>query len=479
MGISSLGVGSGLDVNSIVSQLVAIERQPIKTLQTKAVNFQAQLTLYGTIKSQMSTLADAAAALSTSSGWSVFTASSSNTAAVTVTASSSATPTTFGLDVTQLARAQTSAAQGVATGASLGVAGDAGTLSIQLGSWATGTFAAGAAAPVAVNISGTDSMSVIAGKINAAGAGVTATVINNGTQDQLVLRSNATGQASGFQITAAADPASPSGATWLDSLSLTTTANPVNGSAAGMGLSQSGLDSIVSLNGVTVQSATNTLTNIVPGVTLKLNQVTTATANITVEQDNAELQKKIQAFADAFSVLNKGLTDVTKYVPGGKSGALQADATTVGLQNVLSSVFGSSSTGSTYARLSEIGLERQTDGSLKVNMTKLNAAMKDMPNLEKLFTADNGSATTNGFGLKVGDFAKGLLAATGTISNKTTAIQGAIKRNQEDQDRIDARAARVEAQLRRQYSALDAQMAQMQGLSSYVAAQLAQWNKPR
>jgi flagellar hook-associated protein 2 len=478
MGISSPGVGSGLDVNSIVSQLVAIERQPLKTLQTKAINFQAQLSLYGTIKSQVSALADAAAALATTSGWSVFSATSSNTAAVTATASSTATATSFGLDVTQLARAQTSAAQAVATGASLGVAGDTGTLSIQLGSWATGAFAAGAGGPVAVTINGTDSMSTIAGKINAAGAGVTATVINNGTQDQLVLRSSTTGQAAGFQITAAADPASPSGTTWLDSLSLTTTANPANGSAAGMGLSQSGLDSIVKLNGVTVQSATNTLTNIVPGVTLQLNQLTTATANIAVAQDSAALQKTIQTFADAFTALNKTLADVTKYVPGGKSGALQADATTVGLQNVLASVFGSTSLGSTFSRLSEVGLERQTDGSLKLNVTKLTAAMQDMPNLQKLFTTDNGNPTTNGFGLKVRDFARGLIAATGTISTKATAIQGAISRNTKDQDRVNERADRMEVQLRRQYSALDAQMAQMQALSSYVNAQLAQWNKP-
>jgi flagellar hook-associated protein 2 len=125
-----------------------------------------------------------------------------------------------------------------------------------------------------------------------------------------------------------------------------------------------------------------------------------------------------------------------------------------------------------------VGLERQTDGSLKLNVTKLTAAMQDMPNLQKLFTTDNGNPTTNGFGLKVRDFARGLIAATGTISTKATAIQGAISRNTKDQDRVNERADRMEVQLRRQYSALDAQMAQMQALSSYVNAQLAQWNKP-
>lgn len=469
MAISSPGVGSGLDVNSIVSQLVAIEKQPLQPLQTKAANFQTQLSLYGVIKSQVSALGDAASALATTGGWAAYAATSSNSAAVTATASSAATSTSFGLDVTQLARAQTTASLNVAAGSTLGVAGDAGTLSIQLGDWQTGSFAAGANGPVAVSINGDDSLATIASKINAANAGVNATVVNSGTQQRLVFQSSSTGEAAGFQISAA-------GFAGLNSLSFTSLTNGT-GSTAGMELGQTGLDSMVKLNGVTIQSATNTLTNVVPGVTLQLNQQTTATANIAVAQDASVIQKNIQAFADAYSALNKTLADATRYVSGGKSGALQADSTTVGIQRVLSSVLGSSSVGSTFSRLSDVGLERQTDGSLKLNTAKLTTAMQNMPNLQNLFTTDNGNATTNGFGLKFRDFARGLVSATGTITTKSTAIQGSIKRNTQDQDRINERAARIEIQLRRQYSALDAQMAQMQGLSSYVTAQLAQWNK--
>jgi flagellar hook-associated protein 2 len=103
--------------------------------------------------------------------------------------------------------------------------------------------------------------------------------------------------------------------------------------------------------------------------------------------------------------------------------------------------------------------------------------MGDMANLQKLFTTDNSNTATNGFALKMRDFAKGLLAADGTVTNKTTALQGSITRNGVDQERVNFRASNVEKQLRKQYSALDAQMAQLSGLSSYVTAQLAQWNK--
>jgi flagellar hook-associated protein 2 len=367
-----------------------------------------------------------------------------------------------------LARAQTTASRNVATGTTLGVNGDTGTLTINLGSWQTGSFV-GSGSSVAVAINGDDTMAAIASKINAANTGVSATVLRSGTQERLVFRSNTTGEAAGFQIASA-------GFAGLDSLSFTSQANPT-GSTAGMESAQTGLNAAALLNGVAIDSATNTLTEVVPGLTLRLNQVTTAPVEITVEQDQEVIQKQIQAIADAYTALNKTLADATRYVPGGKSGVLQGDSTTVGLQNLMRSVLGSSSTGSTFTRLSEVGLESQADGSLKLNTTKLTAAMSNMTNLQNLFAVDNSNPATNGFGLKLRDFARGLVASDGTITNKSTAIQGTISRNSQEQDRVSDRAARVEVQLRRQYSALDAQMAKMSALGSYVTAQLAQWNK--
>lgn len=132
MAISSAGVGSGLDVKSIVSQLVAIEKKPLEQLQTKATNFQTQLSLYGTVKSQTSALGDAAAVLATSSGWTTQKATSSNTTAVSVTLGAAAVPVAMSLEVDQLARAQSSASAKIAAGAAVGATGD---LKIEFGSW--------------------------------------------------------------------------------------------------------------------------------------------------------------------------------------------------------------------------------------------------------------------------------------------------------------------------------------------------------
>jgi flagellar hook-associated protein 2 len=199
MTISSVGIGSGLPVTSIVSQLVAIEKLPLQQLQTTAAKFQTQLSLYGTVKSQISALGDAAALLAGASGWNAQKATSSNAAAVGVTVGTTAASAALTVSVQQLAQAQSITSAGIAAGTA---AGATGSLSIQLGSWAGAAFTAGATAAVAVTVGATDTVSTIASKINLANAGVTATVLSDGINERLVVRSASTGAAAGFSIAA-------------------------------------------------------------------------------------------------------------------------------------------------------------------------------------------------------------------------------------------------------------------------------------
>ena len=107
----------------------------------------------------------------------------------------------------------------------------------------------------------------------------------------------------------------------------------------------------------------------------------------------------------------------------------------------------------------------------------MNTALSNITELKKLFTTNNSDTATNGFGLKIRDFSRGLVAFDGRVTNRATGIQTSITKNTTEQDRVNERAERVEASLRRQYSALDSKMSQMSGLSSYVSSQIAQWNK--
>ncbi len=463
MAISAAGVGSGLDVKSIVTQLVAIERQPLQQLQTKAATIQTQLSLYGKVKSQVSALGDAAAVLAGASGWSAQKASSSNAAAVGVSAGSAAVASALSVSVQQLARAQSAASVGVAAGVAVGATG---TLNIEVGSWsnaAVPVFTPGTSVPISV-VAG-DTVSAIASKINSASAGVTATVLRDGANERLVIRSSTTGAAAGFRLNNPADAG-------LAAFGFT---NPSDGANF---VGQTALDAKVKVNGVDIVSATNKMADVIPGVTLQLNQVTTAPAEITIENDLDVVQKNIQSFVDAYNALNTTIADATKYVAATKTGGpLQGDATTLGLQSALRSMLGSTSVGSTFSHLSDVGIERQTDGSLKINATKLTGAQQDLTNLKNLFTTNNNDTLTNGFGLKVRDFARAMVAFDGQVTSKSAALQASITRNSKDQDRVNERASRVETQLYKQYSALDAQMAQLNGLNSFVTAQLAVWNK--
>ena len=478
--ISSAGIGSGLDVNSIVTKLVDLEKQPLKTLALKATSIQSQITAFGQIQSQFSALTDVATRISDPAAWGARVASSSNSGAATIAVTSAADATSFSLDVDQLALQQSVSSPQITTGTALG----AGTLTFRLGTW-TGSGASFApatgSADVNVSISATDTVAAIAAKINAANAGVVATAFNDGTKDRLVLRAKDTGAAAGFRVQSA-DAA-------LSSLVF----DPQNSPGAGMAGTgipvQYGQDAKARINGLAVTSASNTLTGNIPGVTISLQATTTtgygtpgevkAPLTMLIREDVTPAVKNVNDFVTAYNTLNKTLSDLTKYDSATKTaGLFQGDSSIVGLQNILRNMLGSVSTGGgTYQRLSDVGMERHLDGSLTINTAKLSVAANNGTALQKLFTSNNSNTLTNGFALKFRTLGKGVLASGGSVTNEASALQAALARNTAAQTKVNDRAAVVETRLRAQYSALDGQMGSLNALSAYVTQQVTLWNK--
>ena len=462
--ISSPGIGSGLDVKSIVSQLVALEKAPLKQLESQATSFKTRLSVYGTIKSQVSALGDAAAKLSTSAGWNAVTSTSTNPSAVSVTAAAGAAATGLTLEVQQLARAQSTASTAVATGSAFG----AGTMTISLGTWAGGAFTAGTGTPVNITINpGQDTLTAIAARINEAGAGVSASVLCDALGERLLMRSSTTGEANGFRIEVAEN-----GGAGLSRLAY-------DGSGAGMTQTQAAQNALATINGVAVVSATNRMTDTLPGLTVQLSQVTTAPVEIDVSIDPEGARKNVQAFVDAYNTLTKTLADATKFDPTSKAaGALQGDSTAVGLQNALRSMMRSVSASSPFSRLADVGIEAKSGGELTINTTKFDAALTtNYEGLRQLFTVANESPTAQGFGLKIRTFAQGLIDSDGVVSARSEAIQNALTRNGKEQDKVNDRAARAEVRLLEQYNAMDANVARLSGLNAFVTQQVALWNK--
>ncbi len=476
--ISSVGIGSGLDVNNIVTQLVALEKQPLKSLAIKATNVQSQISAFGDIQSQFAALTDVATRIADASAWAARNASSSNTSSATITATSSASAATLSLDVDQLAQQQSVSSAGVTPAAMPG----AGTLTLQLGTWSTGgaAFTPGSAVAVAVTVLATDTLAMIASKINAASTGVVASVFNDGTKDHLTLRSQNTGAAAGFRV--------QSGDAALAGLVF----DPENSAGAGMagvGLPvQYAQDAKARINGLAVTSASNTLSGNLTGVTISLLATTTTNYGLLTEtkspltlritEDVTPAVKNVNDFVTAYNALNKTLAELTKYDAATKTaGLFQGDSSVVGLQSVLRSMVGSSSLGATSQTLSDVGLQRQLDGSLAINTAKLSTAANNGTSLQQLFTNNNSNPLTNGFALKFKTLGQGVAASGGSVTNKATALQKALASNTAAQTKVNERATFVEARLRKQYSALDAQMAQLTALNSYVAQQVTLWNK--
>lgn len=465
--ISSAGIGSGLNVESIVSQLVSLEKKPLETLQTLATSMQTKLSLYGTIKSQISALGDAAAALGRTSSWSAVTGTSSNAAAVGVTTGSGAAAGNLTVSVQQLAKAQATASAAITSGSAVGE----GSLSIDLGRWSGGSFTPSGSATT-ITVGATDTLAQVAAKINNAKGGVTATVLKDASGERLLLRSSATGEAQGFRVQVTDADGNDGDASGLSRLAYD------SGLSNGTTLTQAAQNANATINGVAVTSASNDLNDSLAGVQLKLQQVTTSPVEIAISQDTEALRKNLQTFVDAYNAINNTLSNATKYDDTSKkAGALQGDATAVGLLNSLRGVMRSTLPSGTYQRLNDIGLEMKAGGTLAVNTTRLNEALNNPDALKALFTTDTGDNTTNGLGLRIKAFTNGLLDISGTVANKQTSIKSMLERNSDEQDRVSDRISRTETRLRSMYTALDTQMAQLSSLSAYVSQQVTTWNK--
>ncbi|RFO95030.1 hypothetical protein DIC66_20425 [Rhodoferax lacus] len=483
--ISSAGIGSGLQVESIITQLVALEKNPLKTLTAKATLVQNQISAIGTIHSEFSALADAAKAMMSPTAWSARTASSSNTAAATVTATATANATSISLDVDSLAKPQSVTSPTLPAGGLVG----AGTLVLRTGSWAAGVFTpGGASSDITITAEATDTVASLAAKINSANSGVVATAFNDGTSDRLLLQSKVTGTSSGFrlQVTTDADSVATDNA-GLSRLSFDPAAGAFGMATAGLPV-QYGSNANARINGMAVTSQTNTLTNNIPGVTIVLSATTTtnyglvnealAPVTVAVREDVTPAVKSVQAFVTAYNTLAASLADGTKYDSATKTAAIfQGDSTVVGMQNVLRNMLGSISAGSAYQRLADVGIQRQLDGSLTLDTTKLSTAANNGTELQKLFTANNSNPLTDGFAKKFYALATGVLATGGLVTNKANALQKVLNNNGTEQTRVNDRAAAVEARLRKQYTALDTQMAGLNALNAYVAQQVTTWNK--
>lgn len=472
--LSSTGLGSGLDVESIVAATMAVQRQPENLITAANTDLKAQISSYGQLQSYLSAFQDKANALTSVSLWSQTTATSSDTSVATVTTGSGAAAGSYSLSVTSLAKPQT-ATTGVfpSSSHSLGQ----GQLTIDLGTWSgePPTFGAKTGSkPVTIDIGPNDtSLSAVRDKINAAGAGVTATIINDSQGARLSIRSSSTGEQNGFRISAVETVEGDDGGLGLSALAY----DPEGGASQGMSLNQAGGDAKATLNGIELRSASNTLNNVADGLTVSLLKTTSSPVDLSVAQDTSAMTTAVNNFVTAYNALNTFIAGQTKYNPDSKvAGNLQGDRTVIGIQNQLRGVLrDSSSASSAFSRLSDIGVTVQKDGSLAVSASKLSDALASKPKeVRKMLTSSgDSSASSSGIIYRFKTLADKMLGAEGPLTSRTAGLQSTVTRNTKRIDEMEVRLAASEKRLRAQYEALDTNMSKLNSLNSYVSGQLA------
>ncbi len=400
MAISSPGLGSNLDVTSIVSQLMAIERQPVNRLDIKEASFQAQVSAYGNIRSALSSFQGTVDALASASRFQARTASSSDTAIATASASATAQSGTINLDVVRVAQNQVLAAAGqasttatIGTGTSTEIRFEFGT--ITGGTLANGQYTGATFSPDATTLTGkvtidatNNSLAGIKDAINSAGIGVKASIVGDGSANpyRLVLQSSTSGAGGSMKVTVTGDSA-------LQGL----LANDPAGTQA-LTQTAAAQNAELTVNGLSVTSKTNSLTNVVPGVTLNL--VKAGTASIAVGRDTSAAQKGVQDFVKAYNDLNGLLVSVSAANPStsaGRTGSknpLNGDAAVRTIQAQLRSVLGESlGEGFSLRTLSQVGITFQRDGTLALDAGKLSTAATTDPDALAALFATSGTAT--------------------------------------------------------------------------------------
>lgn len=447
-GLSSPGIGSGLDVNGLVAKLMEVEKAPLTALAKKEADYQAKLTAYGTLKGSLSGFQTAARSLSSSSKFNTTKATASDTTMLSATTSSIAKPGSYSIEVTDLAQAHKISSYAFPDSTS---AVGTGTLTINFGTYTGGgtpSFAVNAdKTSKSITIDSTNnSLSGIRDAINQADAGVTASILSDGTGYRLVLSSDDSGAANSMRVLVSGDGDSNStDNAGLSQLAFNPTAVAGSGKNLDTATEVTAQNAILKIDGVTVTKNTNSISDAISGVTLNLLKETTASTpvTLTVARDTSGIKTAVEGFVKAYNDLNATIKSLGGYdAKTQKGGLLLGDTTLRSVQSEMRRVISQRleySDGG-VSSLSEVGVTFQRDGTLALNSSTLETVLADSTkNVASLFAvigtpsdslvsyAGSSAYTEPGqYGLNITTIAtRGALTGTVTLAGSTTITESA------------------------------------------------------
>jgi len=456
--ISFGGLGNGLDFGQVVDQLVKISRLPVDRLNEKKSTLNSKSTDYATLSTKLASLQGASDAIRLPSNFDRSGVSVSDSTVLSASGSSSATPGSYTVRVTQLAQSHqltNTAAKAVAATTTDIVSGSSATFTFQVGSGSNQTITLGASATI----------EDLQTAINDLGAGAVASLVNTGTEAapayRLVLTASSTGASSG--ITVVADN------TDLDLLNASGT--------GGTDTLQAAQDAIIvvgdpSLNPLTFQRSSNTITDAIAGVTMALTKTTGAgTISVNVSRDTAAVKTSIKALATAYSEVVKFINERNTYDITTKEGGIFFNEPTVRtvlsqLRNALSS---SVSGLTTYTSVGEVGFKTERDGTVTIDDAKLDAALSsNYSAVKSLFINQTGSTGVAQLVTNAVDVLDDIEAGAVTLRKESLTDQ--IFDITDEIARKEDMISQYEERLRRQYAALDGLLGRLQSQSGFLQA---------
>ena len=473
--VTATGLGSGLDIDTLVTGIVDAERVPLMArVDRKKDDVESLISGYGMLSNALSDVRNALGNLNDPAKLTVTSSSSSMPTAVSVETSASAQPAYYNVDVTQLAQTQS-----LATGtfaATTDVIGS-GTLTIGLGTPTYNTAPNGStygsfseSTSVNIVIAANSTVADVRDAINSSKAGVTASILKDGSNYRLMISSESSGINQGISISVSGDDqGTDSDGNGLSQLAF-------NSAASNLSQLREPKDAAFAINGLPMTTASNTVNDVVEGVTLRLLTTTTG-ASISVTRDTSAIEKNVNDFISAYNTFVGSQKSLTKYDPAtGEAGLLQGEAMTRSLINQVRNLISSQISGLTgsFDKLSDIGISLQSDGSLKVEQTVLDASItRNMNDMEKLFVGETVNGTVlSGFATQLDTLLDDFIDVDGLIENKVSSLNDRLTALEEDRALFTQRMAALEARYFRQFNAMDSLLGQITSTGNMLQSQL-------
>ena len=450
MAISSIGVGSNLPLGDLLESLRANESQALNLIKFQQTNADNRFSAYGTLKSTIEALKKTSDALGKAETFGALK-TSVNSDAFTATSTTSAIAGEYSVNVTKLASSQTLLAAGRSDRTTAISGAPAGSpMNIQV------TLASGASKTLTIDSEDTSINGLMKAINDDPELGVSATVIKDASGFRLMLSAKATG------TDAAVAKITVSGSNALQSaIGYTGTGTMVQQTKAG--------NAELTVNGVDIISQSNTVKDVLDGVTLTLAKPTTDASILSITRDDTVASKAINDFVTAYNKLQSTVKSLTSFnVDQETQSALTGDSLTRNIQSRIREALNVAESSGTIRSLSQMGITTNpNDGTLEVNASKLDAALADnVIDVQKLFAGENGISA------KLGAVADTFIKSGGLISNATDSIDTMRKSLQKQ---FDATSDRIDQRMeiyRKQFTALDTMVSQMNGTSAYLTQQL-------